>query len=214
MKRLLATLLTAFCAQAAHSAVIYNTWSSNEPPDGSYVLTVTEDSGALKFNLTVDPWDAEALGLFVDLGDQTVPFDSVSVTDISPAGQVALFATDTTSSDCGQGCNLQGSGLTNEWELVFQLGAQGFDGIQTFSFTVSSTAFDFTESMLGTVGIRAQQLCNPGQTLPTGDCPGSDKVWGEGTPTDEFNVPEPGMAGLLGLGAIALGFAGMSRRRA
>lgn len=214
MKRILAALATTFLLPFAHSAVVYDTWSSNEGPSGNYILTVSENSGALNFHLTVSPWNAEALGLFVDLGNISVGMTSLS--SVVPSGQVSIYATDTTSNSCGNGCNLNGTGLTNEWELVFRLGAQGFDSIQTFSFTVSSNSIAFTESMLGTVGIRAQQLCtDAGETLPTCNPQGSDKAWGTGRllVTEQLDVPEPGIVGLLGLGAIALSFAGAIRRR-
>ena len=217
MKKLLAGIAMAVCAQAASAAVVYDTWSTNEGISGNYILTVTQDADRLDFNLTVNPWNAEALGLFVNLGNVNV--GALTLSNVAPAGEVSVFATDTASNDCGEGCNLNGlsipaqAGDDGQWEMVFRLGAQGFDGIQTFSFTVDSNILDLTEAMLGTVGIRAQQLCSTG-TLPNGtNCDGSDKSWGvPGEPNTPPPLPEPAMLGLLGLGLA--GIAAARRRRA
>ncbi|MDS4071033.1 MAG: PEP-CTERM sorting domain-containing protein [Candidatus Competibacter sp.] len=202
----------------AGATVTYNTWTSNENPNGNYILTVTDIGTQFNWNLTVNPWNAEALGLFVDLGNADVPDPSgVSLTDVNPAGQVTVYATDTTSDVCGEGCNLNGLSpplMGGDWELVFRLGAQGYDGIQTFSWTTPN--FGLTESAFGVVGIRAQQLCTGTQaTLPPDtNCTGSDKVYGSpGTPTTPpTGIPEPTTSALLGLGMLALG--AIRRRKA
>ena len=209
----------ALAAGYAEAIRTYNTWSSNESPNGNYILTIAGVGDVFNWNLTVDPWNAEALGLFVDLGDVDIPIPaSVSLTNVVPAGKVVVYATDTTSDACGEGCNLNGLSLPSlvggDWELVFSLAGQGYDGIQTFSWTTPD--FDLAEAAFGVVGIRAQQLCPPGTTLPpnTG-CGGSDKVfWNPGTitnPDDPNGVPEPGVLMLLGAGLI--GLTALRRRR-
>lgn len=219
MIRILKALVLALCFPAfAQAAVIYSSWTSNEGYPGNYVLTVTEVSGNLAFDLTVDPWNAEALGLFVDLGDYSLT-GAASLLDVSPSGQVSIFATDTTSNGCGPGCNLNGlfsNSTQPEWDFVFRLGSQGFQGIQSYSFTLSVVGTSFSESDLGIVGIRAQQLCKPGYTLDDGDgnCKGSDKSYGYGVPSTPppSQVPAPGTLALLGLGL--LGLAGWRRLKA
>jgi hypothetical protein len=202
-----ALALSAACAQGA---VVYNTWSSNVAPNGNYELTITHNpvSSTFNYNLTVNPWNAEGLGLFIDFGNRDIS-GPVSLTNVSPSGEVALHALETTSHTCGTGCNLNGLTLPSlgdgEWELVFRLGDTGFEGIQTFSWTTQDFGLD--ESALGLLAIRAQQLCTSG-TLPSGSCEDSDKVYGFGnrTTTIEATVPEPGSLVLLAA-ALLIGYA-------
>lgn len=211
-------VLLGFAAAPVSATVTYNTWTSNESPNGNYIFTVTDTGTNFNYSLTVNPWNAEALGLFIDLGSADLPAPgSVPVTNVvtAPAttGTVVVYATDTTSDTCGEGCNLNGLTLPalfdGEWELVFSLGNQGYEGIQTFSWTTSD--FGLSEAAFGVVGIRAQQLCLTG-TLPDGtNCGGSDKVWGTGGGGgDDDEIPEPGVLFLMGAGLLGLGIA---RRR-
>jgi hypothetical protein len=196
----------AIASASVQAAVVYDTWTSNEAPNGNYELTITHNPVSSKFNynLTVNPWNAEALGLFIDFGNRDIS-GPVTLTNVSPSGEVVLHALETTSNTCGTGCNLNGLTLPSlgdgEWELVFRLGDTGFEGIQTFSWTTQDFGLD--ESALGVVGVRAQQLCTSG-TLPSGSCGDSDKAYGFGDRTTTIQgVPEPASLALLAAALLA-----------
>jgi hypothetical protein len=213
-----AVVAAAFCilSTTTQATVVYNTWSSNEAPNGNYQFTVNHNpiASTFSYNLTVSPWNAEALGIFIDLGNVSIS-GPVTLTNVSPSGQVALHAIETSSNGCGSGCNLNGLnppvGGDGQWELVFRLGTTGFNGIQTFSWTTQDFGLD--EDDFGMVGIRAQQLCTTG-TLPTGSCNDSDKVYGFGqvSTTTTQQVSEPATFALLSF-ALA-GLAGLRRKLA
>lgn len=213
--KIFSVLLLALMPSLANATVTYNTWTSNEAPNGNYILTIDATGGFLNYNLTVNPWNAEALGLFIDMGTADVPVPgSVTLTNVVPTGEVTVFATDTTSDSCGPGCNLQGLSVPllvgGDWEFVFRLGSAGFDSIQTFSWTTSD--FGITESDFGVAGIRAQQLCSGTDLLPGGtSCTGSDKSY-DNTPGNggESEIPEPATLVLLGLGLFGMA---VTRRR-
>lgn len=212
-----AAVLTSVSASAT---VVYNSWTVNEGTPANLSVTVTQVGDLFNWTLTVNPWNAEALGLFVDLGDVTMPA-SIPITNVvtSPTagGGVSLVAKDTTSDSCGPGCNLNGSPAEpvaspdGQWELVFRLGEQGFQGYQTFSWTTDDFGLD--ESAFGLMAYRTQVNCPPGSTLPAGtNCSGSQKAYGSPQEVEEppSEIPEPGTLALVGLAGLV---AGMVRRR-
>jgi len=201
---------------AAHGLVTYNDWTSNDSQSGSYIVTIGHNlaTSTWDFFFTVDPWDAEGLGLFIDLGNfdltDTPLLSNVSWDPSVTGGGVEIWGTDTTSNKCGKGCNVNGlsppvADPDGEWELVFRLGEQGFDGIQSYNFSINDGALSgISESDWGLIAVRAQQLCPPGTTLSDGDsnCGGSDKSYA--TPEDGPEVPVPGTLVLMGLGLLLL----------
>lgn len=229
----------ALGAASASAAVVFDTWTSNadaNTPQANIKVTVTKNGSNFDWILTVNPWNAEALGLFVDFGNVTMP-SLVSITNVvttpTSGGTVALFAKDTTSDDCGSGCNLNGSppepvlNPDNQWELVFRLGTSGYEGIQTWNWRTEDFGLD--ESAFKLMAYRTQVNCPAGSTLPgSTNCTGSQK--GYGFPTDNGGgpangngngggpangggngVPEPATLGLIGLGMLAIG--ALRRRR-
>lgn len=171
---------------------------------------MVDTGGQFDWTMTVPPWDAEVLGVFVDFGAVTLP-GSVPITGVSGAA-VTLAGKDTADAGCGSGCNLNGLALPalggGDWELVFRLGNAGFDGVRTFHWVTPD--FGLGESDLRLVGVRAQQFCPDGLVLPSAGCTGSDKAWAWPTPAAaSVAVPAPPVSALAIGGLLALA----SRRR-
>lgn len=200
----LTSLVIAGCLAGAGSAqagmITYDSWTTNENGTGNYIFTVDDDtSGQFGYSLTVNPWNAEALGVFIDFGASST---GVAALNLDGDSTVSLQGRDTTSSECGNGCNINGlniPGFDGTWGLVFGLGVQGYEGIQTFNWSTADLGLTLDD--FGVVAIRAQQLCDAGSTLPDGECEGSDKAYGYGS---SVSVPEPGTLALLGLGVLGL----------
>jgi len=219
MNKIFTILFLAMMPSLASATVVYNSWTSNDSQTGNYILTIKASGAFFNYNLTVNPWNAEALGLFIDLGAVSVGTPgSIALTSVTPTGQVSVFATDTSTNNCGNGCNLKGLNLPalvgGDWELVFSLGKTGFDSIQTFSWTTSN--FGLTESALGVVGIRSQVLCSGTDLLPGSqpNCKDSDKSYSNSgvhvKDDPKVTIPEPATLALLGLGLFGIA---VTRRR-
>ena len=56
---------------SASASVVYDFAGAT----GNYQLTVTQVGTEFNYELTVNPWNAEALGLFIDLGDFDLGLD-------------------------------------------------------------------------------------------------------------------------------------------
>ena len=201
----------AMTASAQAGEIRYDTWSTNEGISGNYQLTVNDDGGRFNFDLTVDPWNAEAFGLFVDFGEKS----AAGAIDLQGDSTVTGAWSNLDKDKCGgNGCNVNGlsnhytSDFDGEWGLVFRFGEPGFEGLQSFSWSTAMMGVGLDD--FGLVAVRAQNLCSGDNTLDDGDngCGDSDKSFGFSSP---IPVTEPGMLGLMGLGLVMLG---LRRRKA
>ena len=219
--RSLVALVTLLCLPiTSHGAVLYDSWTSNSSPTGSYVVTVqhNQDTSTWDFVFTVDPWDAEGLGLFIDLGDfdltDTPVMTGTSWEPYLTDGRITLYDTDADTKLCGSGCNINNlnpplADPDDEWEFVFRLGRRKYDGIQTFNFSVNDSALaGVTDSDWGLIAVRGRQVCPSGSTYPDDedDCDfNGDKAYATGAVVPDFDeVPVPGTCFLLGLGLVLL----------
>lgn len=209
-------ILASLSSSSFAGQIVFDTWTSYFPtPPPNYNVTVDDSTaGMLDFSVTVNPWNTEALGIFFDLGNNDINPALLGLTSADP---VVLFSSDTASPNCGAGCSIQllmsqidlNTGGDDEWEMVFRLGEETFDNIQTFNFSINDMGFGLSDFVQ--VGIRSQQTCHGTDLLP-GDL--SDCYWGDKSfsaspqlspgPT----VSEPGTLSLI---ALALAMAGSVR---
>ena len=100
--------------QGVAHAIVIDTWTSNDADTGNYSLEITQGSGLLNFALTIDPWNAEALGVFIDLGDVDITDTTLSNISSSPnTGSILLYANDTTSNTCAANNRTHSFGTTH-----------------------------------------------------------------------------------------------------
>lgn len=223
---LTAGLLLAGSTSAFADEIVFNNWTTNYLYSGNYILEVNNDTaGYFDYSLTVNPWNAESTGLFIDLGNFDLPGDPFAdplVVDLhndNPAGTVSLYTYDSNSPDCGAGCSLATldpevqpylAAFDSEWELVFRLGEHTFDDIQTFSFRTSDFGLDL--SAFEMAAVRSNQFCHGDDLLPDDEKPcyfGNKAYSNQPQPQPGPTVSEPGITALF---AIALGIAGFARR--
>ena len=218
MPRYLALLpILLWMPVTAHAKLIYDTWTSDNSTVGSYVVTVehTASTSTWDFVVAAIPWDAEIRGLFVDLGDYDLT-DTPVVSNVSwsptqgDGDDVSVKYTDKDTYKCGKGCDIKDLNPPlpdpdDEWELVFELGDKGYDGIQFYRFSINDSALvGITESDWGLMAVASRHLCEGGDLLPDDedDCDNKDKAYASGYLAPE--VPVPGTALLMGLGLLLL----------
>lgn len=187
------------------NVIVFESWLTNEGNSGNYILAIEHSNNEFNFDLRITPWNAEALGLFIDLGDvdlSSVGINSVSDLILTNSNNIVTYAIDSADHICGNGCNLNGLNpvLTTdeEWEMIFSLGATGFDDIQRFQLTTSDFGLELSDFKM--IGIRSQQLCSDAALLDNGDegCTGSDKSYSSTfTTTTTTQVPESNIFILL-----------------
>jgi hypothetical protein len=226
---LVATLMSS-TAGASLITLSGSDWKSQDgDSEGNYILEIDDvGTDVFNINLTVNPWNAEALGLFLDFGDSDYDFNNstpnliTNITMLDENGDavtttnntVSLHNSDTDSLSCGSGCTLHGLnpilGPDKEWELIFRLGDLGFDGIKTFSWTIKSDGLFLDNLVLA--GIRSQVLCGENDILPSDQnkCEDSEKSIAASPDGNiiitSIPVTEPGSLALLALGALGIGW--------
>ncbi len=182
-----------------------SSWVTNEGGSPNYVLSISgEGTNIWQFDFAIDPWNAEALNLYLDFGEVTM--GSVGI-----LGNSSVSVVTDTNQDNLQGLKPPLYSPDLDWELAFSLGSTGYEGIQSFSWQLSGTTLSSIEWQGGWLaGARAQVFCSGSDLLPTASqsCNDSDKSYGYGVygggVTSVSNVPLPATAWLFATGVAAL----------
>ncbi|MGF1685733.1 PEP-CTERM sorting domain-containing protein [Photobacterium japonica] len=221
--------LLALCGSMVATSVsageiIITNWQDTSAPTAGYTYSINDNTaGRFTFNISVPQTDADILAVAFNTDGATeytsANLDVMNFSAIARSGGPAVAPTNTffNTSNCGAGCNFNGSVDPAPFDVILRVGNQGSpltDWYYDVSFDIADLGLSLNDFIA--VGIRGQSVLGSGsdkafQEIP--ECPNTRAgVTRDCPPSGPPQVPEPASFGLFLMGMAGVGW-GIRRQR-